>query len=119
MPLDYRASLDGGKPRKIEGFTMNDIESSIENLRENLKESLETLFTELLDQQQAKVLQTARTRLPHLTGDDILNPHDFPLLMTDPIFNYEEGMAAGLMAAQMAVRARILRPLREAQHERK
>lgn len=77
----------------------------------NLK--IEALFEELTSQQQAKVLATARTQLPHLTAEDVLNPHDYPQLMADPIFNYEEGLAAGLMAAQMAVRARILRPLRE------
>ena len=80
---------------------------------EKLSEKIETLFQELIDQQQAKVLKTARDRLPHLTGDDILNPHDFPELMADPIFNYEEGLAAGLLAAQMAIRARVLRYLTE------
>ncbi len=72
---------------------------------------IESLFEELISQQQNKVLQTARNHLPHLTADDILNPHDYPQLMADPIFNYEEGLAAGLMAAQMAIRARVLRGL--------
>ncbi len=76
-------------------------------------QKIETLFDELITQQQAKVLATARSRLPHLTGDDILNPHDFPELMMDPIFNYEEGIAAGLITAQIAVRARILRELED------
>ena len=75
--------------------------------------AVEELMNELVDQQQAKVLQVARSRLPHLTGDDILNPHDFPQLMADPLFNYEEGLAAGLMAAQVAIRARVLRPLQK------
>jgi hypothetical protein len=77
----------------------------------NLEVEIETLFEELVSQQQAKVLRIARERLPHLTGDDILNPHDFPELMSDPIFNYEEGLASGLMAAQFAIRAQILRRL--------
>ena len=68
---------------------------------------LDTLFEELISHQNQKVLGIARRRLPHLTGDDILNPHDFPELMADPIFNYEEGLAAGLLAAHIAVRARI------------
>jgi hypothetical protein len=75
----------------------------------NLENRLEELFEELITRQQEKVLQIARVRLPHLTGDDILNPNDFPELMADPVFNYEEGIAAGLMTAQMAVRARLLR----------
>jgi hypothetical protein len=73
----------------------------------------EKLMDELVLQQQEKVLRTARMRNPRLTGDDVLNPHDFPELMADPIFNYEEGLAAGLLTAQIAMRARLLRPLRE------
>lgn len=69
----------------------------------------EELFEELIQQQRGKVLKTARTHLPHLTEDDVLNPHDFPELMADPIFNYEEGLAAGLLTAQIAIRARLLR----------
>ena len=79
----------------------------------NLENSIEELMEELIRQQQEKVIRTARQRLPHLTSDDVLNPHDFPELMADPIFNYEEGLAAGLLTAQIAIRARILRPLRE------
>jgi hypothetical protein len=71
---------------------------------------IERLMQELVDQQNAKVLATARLRLPHLTAEDVLNPHDYPELERDPIFNYEEGMASGLLAAQMALRARVLRP---------
>ena len=80
---------------------------------EEMESQLEALMNELVEHQQAKVLQVARARLPHLTGDDILNPQDFPQLMSDPFFNYEEGLAAGLMAAQIAIRARILRPLQK------
>ena len=69
-----------------------------------LEQALEDLFEEMIRHQQAKVLAIARTRLSYLTGDDILNPHDYPELMVDPIFNYEEGIASGLMAAQVAVR---------------
>ncbi len=71
---------------------------------------LEALFEEMIQQQNDKVLRHAKLHIPHLTFDDILNPHDYPALMADPVFNYEEGIAAGLMAAQVAVRARILRP---------
>ena len=77
------------------------------------EERLEELFGELITQQQKKVLDLARERLPHLTADDILNPDDFPALMSDPIFNYEEGLATGIMAAHVAIRARLLRPLQE------
>ena len=59
----------------------------------------------MIQQQQAKTLRLARERVPGMTGDDLLNPHDFPQLLADPIFNYEDGITAGLMAAQMALRA--------------
>jgi hypothetical protein len=81
-----------------------------ESIVAQLEQMIEQLMEELLMQQNRKVLDTARLRLPHLTGDDILNPHDFPELMADPIFNYEEGIAAGYLAALIALRARVLRP---------
>jgi hypothetical protein len=81
-----------------------------ESQLEKLNREFEDLMNEMIHQQQAKVLKTARAHLPHLTGDDIMNPHDYPELMADPVFNYEEGMAAGLLAAQIAIRARVLRP---------
>jgi hypothetical protein len=45
---------------------------------------IENLFEELIKQQQAKVLSLARERIKHLTGDDINNPHDYPVLREDP-----------------------------------
>ena len=81
------------------------------NFAQTVESKVEALFDELITQQHAKMLQTARNHIPHLTFEDILNPHDYPKLMTDPVFNYEEGLAAGLMAAQFAIRARVLRPL--------
>ncbi len=78
---------------------------------ESIETLFEDLFEEMIQQQNDKVLRQAKLHIPHLTFDDILNPHDYPALMADPVFNYEEGLAAGLMAAQIAVRARILRPL--------
>jgi hypothetical protein len=74
-----------------------------------MEDQVSVLLDEMIDQQQKKVLTIARERLPHLTGDDILNPQDFPELMMDPIFNYEEGIASGLLAAQIAIRAQIFR----------
>ena len=83
--------------------------SPISNSQSSFPQQLEGLFQELIEQQQDKVLRTARVHYPYLTGDDILNPHDFPKLMQDPIFSYEDGITAGLMAAQMAIRAHLIR----------
>ena len=79
----------------------------------NVTNQIEALFEELVLQQQTKVLRLARERIPHLTGDDLANPNDFPELMADPVFNYEDGITAGLMAAQIAIRARVHRALEE------
>jgi hypothetical protein len=75
----------------------------------SLEQTFEAFFEEVLVHQQNKVLEIARTLNPHLTADDILNPHDFPELMTSPVFQYEEGIATGLLAAQIALRSRLFR----------
>jgi hypothetical protein len=55
--------------------------------------------------QEAKVLALARRIVPHLTPEDARNPHDFPALVESAEFNYEDGVLAGLRAAEAAVRA--------------
>ena len=77
----------------------------------SLEIQFESFMDQLIAQQQEKVLSIARTINPHLTLDDILNPHDFPQLMNHPTFNYEEGLATGLIAAQMGLRAHLFRDL--------
>ncbi len=60
---------------------------------------------EAIAHQRAK-LQTVANRInPRLTTDDVLSPADFPELATDPLFNYEEGLLAGLISAQVLLRA--------------
>ena len=72
-------------------------------------EGIDALMTEMIDQQRVKVLATASNLDPRLTLDDILSPQDFEVLAADPRFNYEDGLLAGLLSAQMAVRARFRR----------
>ena len=64
---------------------------------------MKTLLQELVDQQQEKLLQTARRILPRITPDDLLQPNDFPELEMHPHFRYEEGILDGLRVAQMAL----------------
>jgi hypothetical protein len=68
-------------------------------------EEIEALFEEMIGHQRAKVLAVARTLNPHFTSDDILSPDEFPELRNDPRFCWEDGLLAGLLSAQMAVRA--------------
>jgi hypothetical protein len=70
---------------------------------------LEQLFEELIAHQRKKVLAEARRRDPKLTDDDVQQPHDFAVLANDPEWNYEDGILAGFLAAQMAVRAKLRR----------
>lgn len=65
----------------------------------------ETVLDELIVHQRAKLLALANRINPSLTPDDIAQPHDWPELVRDAQFQYEDGLLAGLLAAQMAMRA--------------
>jgi hypothetical protein len=56
------------------------------------------------DVQARKVIELARRILPHLTAEDIRNPHDFPDL-NDPDWQYEDGVLAGVQSVRIALRA--------------
>jgi len=67
-------------------------------------EALEAELQRMIDQQQHKCLELARRLRPGLTADDITQPHDFPELAHNWHWNYEDGMLAGLLAAQLTLR---------------
>jgi len=50
-----------------------------------------------------KVITLARRILPHLTAEDIRNPHDFPEL-TDPDWHFEDGQLSGVQSILFMVR---------------
>ncbi len=60
------------------------------------------MLEEMIEQQRAKLLKLGREIIPYLTSDDILQPNDFPELENHPVFRYEEGLLAGLLAVQIA-----------------
>lgn len=68
-------------------------------------DEIEATLSELIAAQQKVVLKIGRRLIPRLTGDDVLQPNDFPELEFNPHFRYEEGVLAGLLSAQMALRA--------------
>jgi hypothetical protein len=70
-------------------------------------EVAERLFDQMIEQQRSKVLKLAREAVPHLSPEDVLNPNDFPELKAHPTFEYEDGILAGLVAAQIALRAEL------------
>ncbi|MFZ5470816.1 MAG: hypothetical protein ACOZIN_15430 [Myxococcota bacterium] len=71
----------------------------------------EALFEQMIGQQRAKVLRLAREAVPHIGPEDVLNPHDFPQLKAHPSFEFEDGLLAGLVAAQIALRAELKKRL--------
>jgi hypothetical protein len=66
---------------------------------------VEALLDAMAAQQEAKVLALARRLVPHVTPEDLRNPHDFVPLVESAEFNYEDGILAGLRAAAVAIRA--------------
>jgi hypothetical protein len=67
---------------------------------------VERLTVELEELQRRKVLDLARRLLPGATLEDVRNPHDFPQL-SDPDWQYEDGVLTGIQSVLAAVRARI------------
>jgi ADP-ribose pyrophosphatase len=60
------------------------------------------LLEQMEDAQRRKVLELARRLIPHLTAEDIRNPHDFPDL-SDPDWHFEDGQLAGIQAVRFAL----------------
>ena len=69
--------------------------------------SIAKLIQEMVDHQRKKVLKVARELVPEATPEDILNPHDFPKLSTDTLFNYEDGILTGYLSLQKALHSRL------------
>ena len=70
------------------------------------RHSTEELIQELIEHQQANVLKVAREIVPDATPEDIRNPQDFPDLVLDTLFNYEDGILTGYLTLQTALRKR-------------
>ncbi len=68
-------------------------------------DAVEALLAEMAAGQERKVLALARRIVAHLTPEDLRNPQDFAPLVESAEFNYEDGILAGLRAAEIAVRA--------------
>ena len=73
----------------------------------NAKAFAEEKLQEMIEFQREKLLKLAREILPDLTPEDLRNPQDFPELIRDPYFNYEDGLLAGYLAVQIAMRSRL------------
>lgn len=74
-----------------------------------VEDRLEGLLERMIVHQRARVLKQAQELNPRLTSEDVLQPHDYAELRESAPWNYEDGVLAGLMAAQIAVRAELRR----------
>ncbi len=72
-------------------------------------DAMEDLLRRMVEHQEMKVLSLARRLRPGLTAEDVRNAHDFREL-DDSDFHFEDGLLAGLLAAQTALRARFRAP---------
>ena len=72
-------------------------------------EAIERHFDALIEFQRGKVLRMARERRPGLTSDDILMAHDYPELMAWADYQFEDGILAGFIQAQISLRAKFFR----------
>jgi hypothetical protein len=66
------------------------------------------LLDELVTYQREKVREVARRIHPGLTDADIRNIRDFADVCRDPAFQFEDGQLAGLVSAQIALKARLV-----------
>ena len=73
------------------------------------RKSTEQLIQELIQHQQSKVLKVAREIVLDATPEDIRNPQDYPELVSDTLFNYEDGILTGYLSIQTALRKQTIK----------
>ncbi|MDQ6893131.1 MAG: hypothetical protein M3167_10675 [Acidobacteriota bacterium] len=66
---------------------------------------VESLLEEMIASQGERLHALAARIAPHLTGDDLLQPHDHPEIRNHPDFQFEDGILAGYLAVRAALRA--------------
>ena len=71
--------------------------------------AMEDLLQRMVEHQELKVLALASRLRPGITAEEVRNADDFREL-DDADFHYEDGLLAGLLAAQTALRARFRVP---------
>ena len=68
---------------------------------------VEAVLERMISQQRDKVREVALDILSHLSADDLQDPQDHPEVADDAMFNFEDGLLAGLMSARMALRSTV------------
>src|SRR5215468_3144654 len=75
---------------------------------EQLFADMEALLERIVSQQRDKVMAVALDILPHLQPEDIQDPQDYAEVAADTMFNYEDGLLAGLLSARAVLRSNII-----------
>lgn len=70
------------------------------------QKNISKILDEMSQLQRKKLMRLAQELGVHLTDEDILNPQDYPALLKSQRFNFEDGFLAGILAVQMALRAK-------------
>ncbi|MBM3184561.1 MAG: hypothetical protein FJZ64_04585 [Chlamydiae bacterium] len=65
------------------------------------------LLDVLIQNQKNHILKMARSIVPDVTDEDLLQPNDFPELEMHPYFRYEEGILHAFLAAKAAIQTEI------------
>ena len=76
---------------------------------DDLARSVDALLCELVEHQERRLVALGQRLYPGLSRDDLHNFDDIPALAGDPLFVYEDGHYAGLLAARAALRSLLRR----------
>jgi hypothetical protein len=79
---------------------------------ERLFTDIEAVLERLISQQRAKIAEVAQDIMPHLSAEQIQNPQDFPEIADDAMYNFEDGLLAGLISARTALRTNVFEAYR-------
>lgn len=72
--------------------------------RRGFRARIERRIEQLAAEQTDRVAALAKRVNARLTPDDLMSPHDFPELASDPDFNYQDGVLAGIETVRAALR---------------
>jgi len=65
----------------------------------------DSLIEQMISGQQQRLRALAARIAPHLTEEDLLQPHDHAQVRDHPDFQFEDGVLAGYLAVRAVLRA--------------
>ena len=104
-----RSRLPGAVSPPEDDAVADDVNGPTPPPEDDLARSVEALLSELVEHQEKRLVALGQRLHPALSRDDMHNFDDVPALAGDPLFVYEDGLYAGLLAAQAALRSLLRR----------